>query len=75
MIFIFLSLVIVDIILKIFTPSRTCLLGQNNTNKKGRGTISDEIGPLQEFGFFFLKLSHKVFESDDGKEYFTSRSF
>jgi hypothetical protein len=28
------------------------------------GTISDEIGPLQKFGFFFLKLSRKVFESD-----------
>jgi hypothetical protein len=29
--------------------------------EKGGGTISNEIGLLQKFGFFILKLSHKVF--------------
>jgi hypothetical protein len=32
-----------------------------NRLEKGGGSISDEIGPLQKFGFFVLKLSHNVF--------------
>jgi hypothetical protein len=30
---------------------------------KERGSISDEIGPLEKFDFFHVKLSHKVLET------------
>ncbi len=54
-------MIILDFVITLSSTSNKVCFYKNHSEIKGGGTICDEIGPLQKFGFFVLKLSHKVF--------------